>query len=302
MVATPYTKNPYLPRLRARAVRLVRQGDWSMRRVARYIGVQASTISRWMKRSTSMELRAIDTHSSRPRGHPRTLDQKIVQRIIELRTQRKRCADVIHAQLLRENIKVSISSIYRTLKRNSLIPEKSKWKKYHLSGVRPLPEKPGLLVETDSIHIPLLPLEKKKRIYIFTLIDVFSRWAYAKASVRLTAHLLLEFVREAQRKVSFRFECVQSDHGPEFTSHFTIFVQADGIRHRHSRVRKPNDNAHIERFNRTIQEEMRTEILRYKTNIPLLNQKIVEYLIYYNTERLHMGINYQTPDEVLRSL
>jgi len=27
---------------------------------------------------------------------------------------------------------------------------------------------------------------------------------------------------------------------------------------------------------------------------------IKKYLNYYNTERLHMGINYQTPEEVLR--
>ncbi len=292
MADMPYTKNPYLPKFRARAVRLVRQGGWSMRRVARYIGVEPSTVSRWMQKTTSMEVRRVPTRSSRPHSHPRTLDPDIVDRIVELRAQRKRCADVIHAQLLKEDIKVSISSIYRTLKRKALIPQRSKWKKQHLSGIRPVPEKPGLLVETDSIHIPLLPLEKKKRVYIFTLIDVFSRWAYAKASVRLSAHLLLEFVREAQKKAGFKFACVQSDHGPEFSHHFTKYIRVEGSRHRHSRVRKPNDNAHIERFNRTIQEEMRTQISKYKNNIPLLNKEIKQYLQYYNTERLHMGIHF----------
>lgn len=249
-----------------------------------------------------METKVIPTRSSKPHQHPWTLSQDIVDRIIQLRAQRNRCADVIHAQLLREGITVSISSIYRTLQRHGLIREKSSYKKYHQSGQRPVPETPGKLLETDTIHIPLLPLKKKKRIYIFTVIDVYSRWAYAQASARLSAHLLLEFIREAQEKSGFRFECIQSDHGPEFTSHFTIFVEADGVRHRHSRIRQPNDNAHVERFNRTIQEEMHVEILKYKNNLPLLNREIERYLHYYNTERLHMGINYQTPDEVLRSL
>ena len=147
----------------------------------------------------------------------------------------------------------------------------------------------------------MFPLQQKQRIYIFTLIDVCSRWAYARASARLSAHLLLEFVREAQQKSGFQFLCIQSDHGPEFTGHFTTFVQADGVRHRHTRVRQPNDNAHIERFNRTIQEEMRSEILRYRSNISLLNQEIRKYLVYYNEERLHMGLDYKTPSQVLRS-
>lgn len=297
MGAMPYTQNPHLPKLRAKAVNLVRQGRWSIRRVARHIGVQPSTISRWMKKSGWMEAVTIPTRSSRPRTSPGAVEQKIVDRIVELRKPRQRCADVIQAQLKREGVNISISTVYRTLKRKGLIRERSHFKKYHLSGERPKPEKPGILVQTDTIHIYL---GEKKRMYILTLIDCYSRWAYAKASQRLTAGLALEFVKEAQGKAPFRFSCVQSDHGPEFSKYFTIFIQAHGTRHRHSRIRKPNDNAHIERFNRTIQEEMRIAIQRYKTNIPLLNLEIKRYLEYYNMERLHLGLDCKTPDEVLR--
>jgi transposase InsO family protein len=297
MAVMPYTQNPHLPKLRAQAVNLVRQGGWSIRKVARHVGVHPSTVSRWMKRSSSMRSTAILTRSSRPVTHPNAISPSLVSQIVELRSQRKRCADVIQAQLQREGIKVSISTVYRTLKRQCLIARRSPWKKYHFSGERPKPEKPGILLQTDTIHIYL---GEKKRMYIFTLIDVHSRWAYARASRKLTAGLALEFVREAEKQVAFKFQCVQSDHGPEFSSYFTLFVQAHGTRHRHSRIRKPNDNAHIERFNRTIQEEMRIDILKYKTNIPLLNEKIEQYLTYYNQQRLHMGLNFQTPAEVLQ--
>lgn len=167
------------------------------------------------------------------------------------RLARKRCAKIIHAQLLREQVLVSlISTVKRTLKRQGLIRPRSKWKKYHFSGIRPKVEKPGNLVRTDTIHIHV---KDKERMYIFTLIDVNSRWAYAKASKKLSASLALEFVREAQREAGFKFDCVQSDHGPEYTKHFTVFIQTRDTIHRHSLVRKPNDNAHLERFNRTIQ-------------------------------------------------
>ena len=295
----PYTTNPHLPKLRAQAVNLIYQGRWSIRKVARHIGVHPSTVMRWKRKAPNSGSYAIPTRSSRPHSHPRAISKEIVNRIIELRLSRKRCAKIIHAQLLRGGITVSLNTVKRTLRRQGLIRPRSKWKKYHLSGERPKAEKPGNLVQTDTIHIHI---KDKERMYIFTLIDCHSRWAYAKASSKLSAGLALEFVREAQSQAGFKFDCVQSDHGPEYTKHFTVFIQARDTRHRHSRVRKPNDNAHIERFNRTIQEEMHQSIQRYKTNIPLLNLEIQQYLRYYNTERLHLGLDCKTPAEVLQSL
>lgn len=89
---------------------------------------------------------------------------------------------------------------------------------------------------------------------------------------------------------------IQSDHGPEFSTWFTHALLRMRIGHRHSRVRKPNDNAHIERFNRTIQEECLIGVPR---QVDTFTQAICEYLPYYNTERLHMGIDFKTPAQML---
>lgn len=86
---------------------------------------------------------------------------------------------------------------------------------------------------------------------------------------------------------------MQTDHGPEFSSHFSERVK---IKHRHSRVRRPNDNAHLERFNRTLQDELLDEL---PVNVKIYNRALPEYLKYYNNERLHLGINLQTPNEIL---
>jgi transposase InsO family protein len=69
------------------------------------------------------------------------------------------------------------------------------------------------------------------------------------------------------------------------------------IVHRHSRVRQANDNAHIERFNRTVQEEC---LNRTTHTLKDFRKALREYMPYYNFERAHMGINYQTPMEVLQ--
>ncbi len=78
----------------------------------------------------------------------------------------------------------------------------------------------------------------------------------------------------AQREANFKFKMLQSDHGPEFGRWFVTQVKKS---HRYTRIGKPNDNAHIERFNRTIQEEC---LDRLPKSVPILNENIKKYLKY----------------------
>lgn len=175
----------------------------------------------------------------------------------------------------------------RVLKRRGLLRERSPWKRRHVSEQRPKAVVPGALVEIDTIH--LVP-RVQPRFYVYTLLDVHSRWAWALVSERINTHRSVHFVRLAQRHAPFPFSMLQSDHGPEFSTHFTerIKVSHQG----HSRVRTPNGNAHLERFNRTLQEEC----LKGKPPLPAVYQKAIrDYLPYYNGERLHLGLNLSTP-------
>lgn len=107
-------------------------------------------------------------------------------------------------------------------------------------------------MEVDTIHF-VRP--NTSRFYIYTLIDVYSRLAYAEYPPKLSQKNSLKFVKAAQKKFVFKFFTVQTDNGPEFKDHFNIELKRNKITLRHSRVRTPNDNAHLERFNRTLQEE-----------------------------------------------
>lgn len=287
----PYTNNPHLPRVRMEAVKLVRSG-WSTRKVARYTGFNQSTIVRWVNKAPDDMRKTIPTKKAVPKRFPTKLGADVVSRIVALRKQTKgRCSEVIHQMLINEGIEVSLSSVKRTLDRNCLLKKKSLWKKYHWSGMRPKAENTGDLVQIDTIH---LMLNEKKRIYIYTLLDVYSRWAYAHATDRISAGKTVDFLTKAKQKSEFEFKCVQTDHGPEFSQHFTRSIDE---RHRHSRVRKPNDNAHLERFNRTLQDEF----LRYlPTDVSIINRQLPKYLKYYNQDRLHLGLNLKTPSQVMR--
>jgi transposase InsO family protein len=286
-----YNTNPHMPNVRRDAVRLVCYRGWSIRKVARHIGVEPSTVSRWVKLDPTGGWRIIPTRSSRPHHHPRALSKEMVLRILNLRQERNQCAEILHHRLITDGYMVSLSSVKRVLRRHHC-SRYSRWKKWHQYPERPNPEKPGILVEIDTIHDG----PHEDRLYVYTILDVCSRFAHALPTRRINTHHSLRFVREAH--LPFPVRTLQSDHGPEFSKWFTKMIATDGVAHRHSRVRRPNDNAHLERFNRTIQEECLSRIPR---SLKSYRKEIPEYLHYYNTERPHMGLSMKTPAEVLRS-
>lgn len=285
-----YTTNPQMPRLRARAVQMVQLGK-SVSETARYFGYSKSAVSKWCKKVPRAGAHEIPTMSSRPHHHPNELTEDVVEKIIKYKKKYDRCSEVIHQYLLKDGISVSLNSVRRKIDQAGLMRKRSPWKRLHLSIQRPEALKPGDLVMVDTIHIMIDP---KKRIYIYTLIDVHSRWSYALAVERISAVKSVEFIKRAQQEAPFKFNCIQSDNGAEFTQHFTERIN---MLHRHSRVRKPNDNSYIERFNRTLKEEC---LHNFQRDVTIFNMALPAYLEFYNTERLHMGIDFKTPNSLVK--
>ncbi len=293
MAYMTYTKNPHLPKVRRDAVRLVKQQNWSMRKAARYVGVEPSTILRWCRKDFTYGEHEIPTQSSKPKHSPRALSRDIVHAIIKERVGRRRCGQVVYRELKKKGINVSLSSVQRTLSRCHLLKKRSPWKRPHDPTERPEATHPGALLQCDTVHF-LLP--DGTRLYVYTLIDLFSRWAYAEVSLKLRAYKSALFIARAQRKAPFDFEMIQTDHGPEFSTRFTHILLRTRVAHRHSRVRQCNDNAHVERFNRTLQDECLTGVVR---SIPTFKAALRKYLPYYNGDRMHMGIDFKTPAQML---
>lgn len=292
-----YSKNPHLPRVRMQAVLLVRQG-WSIRRTARYLGFHHTAVMRWLEKTPRIinkRTLIIPTLSSRPHSHPNKLKPELIDAIVKQRKKNNRCAEVVHQELLNKSILVSLSSVKRTLDRQGLLKKRSKYKRYHRSMPKPEIASPGDLVQIDTIH---LGPWYDRRLYVYTLLDVFSRWAWAGASLRINTYKSLKFIKKAQDNALFRFNVLQSDHGSEFSTYFTENIQIRGYKHRHIRVRQAIDNSHLERFNRTIQEECLDRIPR---TLRSYNKAIPDYLHYYNKERLHLGLNFKTPLQVVTS-
>jgi putative transposase len=236
---------------------------------------------KWVERAKKLGDHPIPTKSSEPHRKWRKIPEELERRIVGMRRMNGRCTEAIHLMLKRTGIVVPKSTIHRVLDRNKCLKKKNPYKRYHPHVDRPYPLKQGDLVQMDTIH---LMTGEKTRIYVFTLIDVYSRSTYAKAFERMSGKTSLRFVKEAEESM-FRFSMLQSDHGPEFGNWFVTQAMKS---HRYTRIGKPNDNAHIERFNRTLQEECLDKIPR---NVRSINFHLKKYLAYYNNQRIHLGIS-----------
>lgn len=282
-----------MPKARMRARNDVVWRGLSVTAAANKYGVNRSTIWRWVKRAKKLKLNGnsmIDTLPSRPKHHPNELKPEIVKRVLLLRGRLGRCAPVIHAHLIHEGFKISVSSVTRTLRRYKLTRKKKQAKDY-----TPVPKPdasfPGSLIEMDTIHFVYPDF---KRAYIYAVIDLYSRLGYAEFHTHINHQASLQVILNAQRYFGFKFNTIQTDHGSEFSPSLSYLLRRKRIVLRHSRVRKPNDNAHVERFNRTIQEECLQGRLPDEN---LIQRQLRNYLVYYNHRRLHLSLNLLTPTQ-----
>lgn len=149
----------------------------------------------------------------------------------------------------------------------------------------------GDLVEMDTIHL----VDKDgRRTYVYTAIDLYSRYGFAMLSEKADTYSSILFLKQARRYLAFDIKVIQTDNGPEFGKFFSDFITRNNMQHRHIHPRSPNENGHLERFNRTIQEEMPKHELCI-----LLPKDIRAYLKHYNEKRMHMGIQYKTPIQMI---
>jgi len=318
-----YSINPNLPRARAFALKLLIAEKRPLSVVANRCGVHRSTIWRWKRKWLKLNEHVQFTNDNRPsvpagkafrftackwviptlaaipRTSPRAIGARIVARILELRAQLKRCAEVIwHHLVRRDGIVVSLSSVRRILKRNYCFMGARKKRVRPDNPRRPHVNKPGELVETDTIHY-ICPLTKTRR-YVYTVIDLYARMAYAEIHPRILPGLAAQVILHARNEFGFDFHMVQADNGPEFSRYFEQVLRGHSMPLRHTRLGRPNDNAHIERFNRTIQEECLGSTITYKTTTAHIQRKLNNYLEFYNFHRVHLGLQLRTPAEMLQ--
>jgi hypothetical protein len=147
--------------------------------------------------------------------------------------------------------------------------------------------------------------ESKKR-FLLCLIDDCTRIAWAEIIYDLRSLTVMFGALKCFNILNdifhIKFEEILSDNGPEFgpkvnmkkEEHpFERLLLELGIKHRYTRPYRPQTNGKVERFWRTLEDDMLRDTF-YESEDEL-KEELIQYLYYYNNERPHQGINCETP-------
>lgn len=135
-------------------------------------------------------------------------------------------------------------------------------------------------------------------IYHAVVIDLFSRkvvgWSFSR---RRSAELTTSALQMALSRERPAADCIfHSDQGIEYAAHdHRNLVESAGMIRSMSRKGNPLDNAAMESFFHTLKAEL-VHQCTFASDIEAV-ARIVEYIEFYNRERLHSSIGYQSPEK-----
>lgn len=151
----------------------------------------------------------------------------------------------------------------------------------------------SFLWHTDAI---ILYWYGRRRV-IFTAIEDLTKIAYARVYPSNSSKAAKDFLLRLKCLAGedYPIQVMHSDNGSEFAGLFAQACQELNIRQVYSRVRTPTDNACLERFNWTIQDEWLSLSEAGLEDVEKANDDLTDWLVEYNSVRPHQTLDYQTP-------
>ena len=215
----------------------------------------------------------------------------------------------IHSQLLRDGYNVGkklvkkamrymgIEALYPKPKTTTANKEHYKYpyllKDFRNDAGQIIIDRANKVWSTDITYIKL----EKGFVYLAAIIDWHSKKILSwKLSNTMDMSLVMGVLKEALALYP-KPEIFNTDQGSQYTAKAHI----DILKKHHIQISmdgkgRATDNICIERFWRSIKYE-EIYLNEYK-NIKVLRKAIEEYMIMYNSKRLHSAIDYKTPNEV----
>jgi integrase-like protein len=229
--------------------------------------------------------------------------------VLEMRSLGNNKFEIAHGLKQKsDNFNPSPSGVYNILKRygkNRLKPADKEVKR------KIIKERMGQLGHIDCHHLSKTIIRgQHRKLYLLCVIDDYSRVAFAEVMEDITAlttmFTALRCMRMIKEKFGIQFEEIIADNGPEFgpavsqnkRNHpFERMLMETGIKRRYIQPYRPQTHGKVERFWRTLKEDLIDE-----TDFDSLEEfedELLKYLIYYNWERPHQGIDGKKPIDMV---
>lgn len=162
--------------------------------------------------------------------------------------------------------------------------------------------------ERAALYVPRLPdtvwsadfmadaLACGRRFRTFNVIDDFNREAlHIEVDTSITSVRLIRIFEHLRRERGLP-QVLRTDNGPEFLGEaFTQWAKSHGMAIQYIQPGKPNQNAYIERFNRTFREDVLDPHLFLR--IDDIREAAHWWMIDYNEQRPHDSLGDLTPCE-----
>lgn len=232
---------------------------------------------------------------------------EVKSKVEDLRKKGYNRYDIANILKNRHEINLSASSVYRLMRKlgiNKLNPE------LKLEVRRIIKDTAGELGCIDIHYVTKGTVKElgNKKLYLLGIIDSYSRvcWLEPLTTIKsLDVSLAaLDILTLMQRRYGIEFKEILSDNGSEFSSKnnienhpFEKMLKFVDIKHRYTKPCRPQTNGKIERFWKTLENEL----LSGETfeTMEEFKHYIRGYCVYYNEHRMHQGINLKIPNEML---
>lgn len=273
-------------------------------------GIKKSSLYNWKRafEKSGKKLCSLIPQSTRPHHTRRmVVDPRLIEFIKQTREEYGRVSKYKLKIFLDEyaaSLKIpgyGLDKIAKIIKRNHYFfdPPKKRKNKTKLLYPRlkrhPKETTPGY-VEMDSITIYVF----NKKLYFITAIDIVTKFAWVMLTRTLSSKEAVVALRRFTDKYPHIIRQIQTDNGSEFLKYFDQYLVLKGVSHRFVYPHSPKVNGVVERFNRTIQDEFIDRSNELYFNLNKFNQKLTNYLVWYNTQRPHYSLKYQTPMNYLQ--
>ncbi len=272
---------------------------------AKQFGITRQTFHKWLRRFKQQDLKGLEEVSKAPlktRKREISLLQRI--RVKKLRTKYPRYGKMKLVSIYKQNYQDTISSwkIQKIIEEDRLYFDRVTVQKHYKRRLRSIKrQKITKLVKERKVnflwHVDtvILTLSDGGYRYLITAIDEVSKLAYARLYSTHTSRNARDFLERLVYVTDQKIINLHTDNGSEFQKEFEEACQQLAIPQWYSRPHTPKDNAVLERFNRTIQEEFVAMTEQDPLFIPDFNNALTEWLIEYNYHRPHQALDYKSP-------
>jgi hypothetical protein len=301
-------------KLKLRVITLLEKSGWQAVSIA-FPGISRATVYRWRKRymDSDKKLQSLIPKSTKPhKTREMIVPAKVLKFIKELRIKYPRLSKYKikpYLDIFCEEQRLptySVSWIGKVIKRYSFFfktrkPVRRKRRTQKVKRIKYCPRQKNIklgYLQLDGIHVVF-----EGRIYYFiSAIELKSRQAWAKRVKSLSSKQAKLFLQEILEQVNYPVHTIQTDNGSEFKGYFNQAIdQLKNTTHLFSYPRKPKTNGYVERFNWTVQDEFINYEIDLAENYPQeFDNKLEEWLEFYNTKRPHQSLGYKTPIQAVQ--